>query len=158
MGDYKEYKDLDLALQDLDELIDTLDAYMKQRGGFDNDSVIYLIKAWSKVNILSGFSLESLPYWRMKRIPPKLVGKLKRSQVLSRTLDDYRNSLQHGNQPIDYFRLADEAMRNFVWDYRQHIADNVNLETEFAHKINLLISEGRNGLMKDEVFKMDQSI
>jgi hypothetical protein len=45
-----------------------------------------------------------------------------------------------------------------VWDYRQHIVDDVNLETDFAHQVNLLISEGRNGLMKDEVFKMDQSI
>jgi hypothetical protein len=157
MGDYINYTNIDIANQDLGELIDTLDVYMKRRN-FDNDSVIYLIKAWSKVNILSGFNLESLPSWRMKQIPPKLVGKLKRSQVLSRALDDYRNMLASGNVYVDYFRRADEAMRNFVWDYRQHIVDDVNLETDFAHKVNLLISEGRNGLMKDEVFKMDQSI
>jgi len=151
------YKNLALALTDLDELIDTLDGYIK-RSGFDNDGVMYLIKGWAKVNILSGLNLDSLPYWRMKRTPPALVGKLKRSQVLSRSLDDYRNTLGPGTESGDYFRRADEAMLNFVWDYRLHIADDVNQETDFAHKINALIAEGRDGLMKDEVFKMDQSI
>jgi hypothetical protein len=154
MGDYKN---LDVATADLDELIDTLEGYMKG-GGFDNDAVIRLIKEWSKVNLLSGLNLESFGYWIMKRLPPKLAGKSKRSQVLLRALEDYSNTLKPGNESGDYFRRADEAMRNFVWDYRQHIADDVNRETNFVHQIQLFMSEGRSGLMKDEVFKMDQSI
>jgi len=156
-GDFANYKNLDLAVADLDEMIDTLDGFMK-RGGFDNDCVIYLIKAWSKVNILSGLNLESFAYWRMKRLPPPLHGKQKRSQLLSRALDDYRNTLKPGAESGDYFRRADEAMLNFVWDYRQHIADDVNRETGFVGEINKIMTEGRNGIMKEEVFKMDQSI
>jgi hypothetical protein len=156
-GDYISYKNLDLAVEDLGEMIDTLDGYIK-RGGIDNNGVIYLIKAWSKVNILSGLNLDSAPYWRMKRLPPPLTGKLKRSQVLSRALDDYRNTLRPGAESGDYFRRADEAMLNFVWDYRQHITDDVNRETVFVHEINRIVNEGRNGIMKEEVFKMDQSI
>jgi hypothetical protein len=152
-----DYKNLDVAIEDLDELIETLHGYMKG-GGFDNDAVIHLIKAWSKVNLLSGLNLESFGYWIMKRLPPRLVGNSKRSQVLLRALDDYSNMLKPGNESGDYFRRADEAMRNFVWDYRQHITDDVNRETNFVHQIQLFMSEGRNGLMKDEVFKMDQSI
>jgi hypothetical protein len=151
------YKNLDIAAADLDELIDTLEGYMKV-GGFDNDGIIHLIKAWSKVNLLLGLNLESLGYWRMKRLPPKLVGNSKRSQVLLRALEDCSNVLKPGNESGDYFRRADEAMLNFVWDYRQHIADDVNRETNFVHQINQFMSEGRDGLMKDEVFKMDRSI
>jgi hypothetical protein len=94
----------------------------------------------------------------MKRLPPPLTGKLKRSQLLSRALDDYRNTLKPGAESGEYFRRADEAMRNFVWDYRQHIAGDVNKETVFVHEINKIMKEGRDGIMKEEVFKMDQSI
>ena len=157
MPEYESYKNLDLALVDLDEMIDTLDGCING-SGFDNNRVIYLIKAWSKINILSGLNLESLAYGHMKRLPPPLTGKLKRSQLLSRALDDYRNTLKPGAESGEYFRRADEAMRNFVWDYRQHIAGDVNKETVFVHEINKIMKEGRDGIMKEEVFKMDQSI
>jgi hypothetical protein len=153
----EDYKNLAIAATDLDALIDSLEASMKL-GGFDNDSVVHLIKGWSKVNVLSGLNLESFGYWRMKRLPPRLVGNSKRSQVLLRALEDYSNVLGPGTESGDYFRRADEAMRNFVWDYRQHIADDVNRETDFVHQINQFMSEGRDGLMKDEVFPMDQSL
>jgi len=78
--------------------------------------------------------------------------------VLLRALEDYSNVLGPGTESGDYLRRADEAMRNFVWDYRQHIADDVNRGTDFVHQINQFMSEGRDGLMKDEVFPMDQSL
>jgi hypothetical protein len=106
----------------LDALIDSLEASMKLGG-------LHLIKGWSKVNVLSGLNLESFAYWRMKRLPPRLVRNSKRSQVLLRALEDYSNVLGPGAESGDYFRPADEAMRNFVRDYRQHIADDLNRET-----------------------------
>ena len=54
MGDdveeYLQNKDLDMAKEDLGEMIDQIEGCIK-RGGFDNEDVLYLIKMWSKANV-----------------------------------------------------------------------------------------------------------
>jgi hypothetical protein len=144
-----------LAIEYLDEFGETLDIYIKN-GKLDNRAVIGLSKGWLKITVVSGLSLQTLPYLRMKQVPPKLAGKLNRLQVLDRASDEYENTLKNGPPNVDKARATDEALRYFVWDYRQEIASNVNRETDFVTQINALIQEGEKGVMQERVFKADQ--
>ena len=145
-------KNLDVAQMALGELIDDLEGSMKG-GGFDNAAVIDLIEKWTLVNLFAGLSLRSWPYWVMKRVPPQLAAGQKRSKVLLRALEDYQNTLGPGRESGDYWLRADDAMMNFVWDYRQHILDDVDKETDFHHKISQMMSAGAEALVDAGVLR-----
>ena len=150
-----DFKDLGVAVEELEEMVDVLDVDIRNRN-FDNDQVVWLIKAWSKVNLLSGLNVDSWGYWLFKWNPPRLVGKEKRSQVLRRALVDYLYTLKPGNESGDYYRRAERALLDFVFEYHQRIVEDVNANNDFVHQIQQLLSAGRKGLMETAVFKMDQ--
>lgn len=150
-----DFKNLDVAVEELEEMVEVLDVDIRN-ANFDNDQVVWLIKAWSKVNLLSGLNVDSWGYWLFKWNPPKLVGKEKRSQVLRRALVDYLRTLKPGNESGDYYRRAERALLDFVFDYHQRIVGDVNANTDFVHQLQQLLSAGRKGLMETTVFKMDQ--
>jgi len=148
------YTNLTGAAEDLDELIDVLEADMK-KGGFENDDVIWLIEVWTKVTILAGLTDTLKAYWAMKRTPSRIVGK--RSLVLLHALEDYSKALEHSSTKSgDFFHRANDAMLNFVWDYRQHISGKV--ETEFVHRIQVFMALSTDKLMQQELTKMEQSL
>jgi hypothetical protein len=146
---------LGIAIADLDELIDALQADIKS-GGFDNDSVMWLIKAWTKVVVLArggGYHKKASAYFIMKREPPKIPGK--RSAELLRALEAFSNLLEKGVTEGDFFNRADQAMLNFVWDYRQHLTGKQ--ETDFVHKLTKWMSLTEEKAMQEVVTNMDRS-
>jgi hypothetical protein len=147
------YKNIDIATEDLDELIDQLETNIKN-GGFNNDNVIWLIKAWTKVITLAGLTNELRGYWIMNR-PPTAVGG-KRSQVLLRALEAYSSLLEKGVTSGDFYTRARDSMLNFVWDYRHHISGKQ--EMDFVHQLQRLTAMNTDQSMQEKVFKMDQSI
>jgi hypothetical protein len=145
-------KNLDLAGDGLNQLVEGVEACMNG-GGFNNKNVIWMIKAWTEVNLLAGLTLRSYGYWQMKRLPAPLAKGQKRSQVLLRALDQYLQTLGPGRESGDYWVRADEAMLNFVWDYRQHILDDVDKETDFVHQIMQFMQSGGYKVEFDQVFR-----
>ena len=147
-----DYKNIDVAIEDLDELIEVLKAEIKQ-GGFENDDVIWLIKVWTKVTILAGLNNNLKNYWIMKRAPSKITGK--RSQVLLRALEDYSNFLEKpGTRSGDFFNRANDAMLNFVYDYRQHLSNKE--EIDFINQLHRFMGLNTEQLMQEALTKMDQ--
>lgn len=148
-----DYKNIDVAIEDLDELIEVLEADIKQ-GGFDNDGVIWMIKVWTKVTILAGINNNNIKaFWIMKRAPSKITGK--RSQVLLRALEDYSNFLEKpGTRSGDFFTRVNDAMLNFVWDYRQHLSSKQ--EMDFVNQLHRFIGLKTEQLMQEALTKMDQ--
>jgi hypothetical protein len=149
-----DFKNLDVAVAELEEIVEVLDIDIR-KAKVDNDHGVWLIKGWSKVNLLSELNVDSWGYWLFKWNPPKLVGKEKRSQLLRRALVDYLRTLKPGNESGDYYRRAERALLDFVFDYRQHIVGDVNANTDFVHQLQRLLSGGK-GLMETAVFKIDQ--
>jgi hypothetical protein len=153
MGDYyHDYLNKDLAESGLDALMDAIRASQKgtasRRAGFDNDSVVWMIKLWTKTTALRlGLRQEEWIYYRFKREASKLAAKQKRSDVLWSALSVFQLNL--GN--LDYYHRAREAMFNFVWDYHWRISD-VDQNTDFMSKINLMLSAGLEGLANDAFF------
>jgi hypothetical protein len=148
-----DYKNIDVAVLDLDELIERLDYFIK-KGGFDNDAVVWLIKVWTKVVIRLGNTTGLSAYWVMKRTPSKIATK--RSLELDHALDAYSHVVGDPNTRFgDFFRRVNDAMLNFVWDYRQHISGQQ--ETDFVHKVQNFMGLSVDKLMQEMIFKMDQS-
>lgn len=148
------YTNLTAATEDLDELIEVLQADIK-KGGFDNDGVIWMIEVWTKVTILAGLTDTLKAYWAMKRTPSKIVDK--RSLVLLHALEDYSKALEHSNAKSgDFFHRANDAMLNFVWDYRQHLSGKQ--ETDFVHQIQVFMALSTDKFMKEALTKMEQSL
>jgi hypothetical protein len=149
-----DYTNIAGATEDLDELIDVLEADIK-KGGFENDDVIWMIKVWTKVTILAGLTNTLKAYWAMKRAPSKIAGK--RSQALLRALEDYSKALENSNTKSgDFFHRANDAMLNFVWDYRQHISGKQ--EADFVHQIQVFMTLSTDKFMQETLTKMDQSL
>lgn len=146
---------IDVAVAELDEMTSFLINNSKGKHGFENDDVIWLIKAWTKVVINLGLLNELRPYWVMKRVPPKIGGR--RSEVLMRALDDYGSILEKTKSPTgDFYVRAREAMVNFVWEYRLRISGET--EQDFVHQIQKIVAMSNDALMKEEVMNMDRSI
>ncbi len=57
-----------------------------------------------------------------------------------------------------YYHRAADALMNFVWDYRQHIVDDPDLDSQFVNNITPLMSKGLDQLMEDPVFPSEQHI
>jgi len=154
MGDYyHDYLSDDMAAFGLDALTDGIRACQKgtahnKKIGFDNDNVIWMIKLWSKTATLRlGYLQEDWILYRFKREPAKLAANQKRSDVLWSALVDFQYNLRN----LDHYHRSRQAMLNFVWDYHRRISD-VDQDTDFMSKINLMISAGLEGLAKDAFF------
>jgi len=147
---------LDIAIADLDELTDVLASDIRGGGFGDNNSVLYLLKAWDKVAtiVLGGnYHKRATAQWVMKRVPPKIAGK--RSAELLHTLEAYYNVLEKNHtRGGDFFNRADQAMTNFVWDYRQNISGK--REAEFVHELQKWMTLSEEQMIGEVVTNMDR--
>ena len=150
---YVSYKNLDEANVELQGMLNILDTLIK-RNRFTNDDVVGLIKAWSRVNLLSGLNVDSWGYWIFKWDPSASVGSERRSHVLKRCLDVYLRTLRDGNESGDDYRRAERALLDFVFEYRSRVARNVNDETDFVQQLLQLRSGGRAALMEGAVVEV----
>lgn len=154
------YKDKDTAIEDLEFLIGSIQTAMSGRArkdrkkGFDNRQVLFMIKAWTKICIRTEISGDTGWHtWLSKREPSSLAGThLKRSQALVLALENYQRALEANGDTTSYYHRAADAMMNFVWDYRQHILDDVDRDSEFVNSITPLMSKGTDQFMDDPIF------
>jgi hypothetical protein len=145
---------IDVAVAELDEMTTFLKGRIEAHG-FNNDNVIWLIKAWTKVVINLGLTNELRGYWVFKREPPKIAGK--RSMALMRALDDYSTVLESSKTTTgDFYIRARDAMVNFVWDYRKQLSGN--LETDFVHRVQKVSVMRDAEIMQEEIMNMDRSL
>lgn len=144
---YVSYKNLDEANVELQGMLDVLDTLIR-RNRFTNDDVLGLIKAWSRVNLLSGLNVDTWGYWLFKWDPSASVGNERRSHVLRRSLEIYLRKLEPGNESGEDYRRAERALLDFVFEYRSRIARNVNDETDFVQRLLALKAGGRKALME----------
>lgn len=105
-------------------MMDTLTARLRgmiRNGGFDNQSAIWLANAWMKVGMTlrgASFHRQAAAYSVMKREPAAVSGK--RSQALLAALEAFERMLNyHKTTEGDHFNRADNAMRDFIWEYRK---------------------------------------
>ena len=147
---------LDIAIADLDELTNVLASDIRGGGFRKNDSVLYLLKAWDKVGtiVLGGnYHKRATGQWVMNRVPPKIAGK--RSKELLNALETYYGVLEKNHtRGGDFFNRADQAMTNFVWEYRQSISGK--REAEFVHQLQKWMFLSEEKMMEEVVTKMDQ--
>lgn len=149
------YKDKNIGIQDLDYLIESIQTAKSGRGrkdhgkGFDNKQVVWMIIAWTKICIRTEISGDTGWYtWLSKRDPSNLTGTQKRSDVLVLALEQYQRALENDGDTTSYYHRAADAMMNFVWDYRQHIVDDVDKDTDFVNSIRPLMSMGVEQFME----------
>lgn len=114
--------DIEVALATLDLLTARLKGNIT-KGGFDNNSVMWLIKAWTKVGIRlrgSNYHREASTYYIMKRDPSPSTNK--RSRTLLSALESLESIIsRNGTTSGDFFTRADKAMLDFVWEYRKSV-------------------------------------
>jgi hypothetical protein len=150
----------DIAVATLDEVTERLAKIMKN-GGFDNASVIWLIKAWTKVGVRlrgGGYHRLTMAYYVMKRDPA--ASKEKRSRALLSALEAFTTMLsKHGTTEGDYFNRVDQLMRDFVWEYRKQLAlrpDKGKSEKEFVTLLTNWQSKSAEQVLKEVVVNMDR--
>ncbi|MCL4795318.1 MAG: hypothetical protein KJZ84_12220 [Bryobacteraceae bacterium] len=150
----------DIAVAILEEFVQGLQTATKN-GGFNNKTMIWLIKAWSKAGIhLRGPGYHRLiaAYYIMKRDPAPSAQK--KSQVLLLAMQGFLNMLsRHGISEGDYFNRADRAMTDFVWEYRKYVAqqpDGGKSEQEFVNLLTAWRSTPPEQLMKEVITNMDR--
>lgn len=109
--------DKDIAVMILDELTTRLSNNIRE-GGFNNDSVMWLIQAWTKACIRirgANYHKVSSAYYIMNRDPTPSNGK--RSKTLLSSIENFQNVLEkNGTTEGDFFNRADKAMLDFVWE------------------------------------------
>ena len=153
---------VELASAILDELTTVLNADIRRGQGFDNDSVMWLIKAWTKVGMLThgkSFHRQSAAYYVMKREPTPSPGK--RSRTLLVALEAFEAVLDRdGTTEGDFFQRADRAMLDFVWEYRKAVTgrtDRGKSEADFVAQLMKWMALSDDQAMKEEVTAMDRS-
>jgi len=153
---------IEIAMMVLDELTTRLNNEIRAGQGFDNDSVMWLIKAWTKVGLYThgpGFHKRASAYYVMSREPSPATGK--RSKVLLAALDAYLSVLQNsGITGGDFFQRADQAMLDFVWEYRKAVkgrTDRGKSEREFVAQLMKWMSLSEQQVMEEVVTNMDRS-
>ncbi len=148
---------LEIVIQDMDELTAALSKDI-EKGGFDNAAVMWLIKGWTKIAIMTngaGYHKRASAYFMMKGDPPKLDPKSKRSKILLRALEGYQQIMENnGTTGGDFFQRADRGMLDFVWDYRKSAGKN---EPDFVHQLQQWQGLSEDKVMQTEVFAMDRS-
>ena len=154
---------VELASAILDELTTVLNADIRRGQGFDNDSVMWLIKAWTKVGMLThgkSFHRQSAAYYVMKRDPTPSPGK--RSRTLLTALEAFESVLDRdGTTEGDFFQRADRAMLDFVWEYRKAVTgrtDRGKSEADFVAQLMKWMALSDDQAMQAEVSNMDRSI
>lgn len=150
----------EIAAAMLEELTSFIERRIKH-GGFDNESVIWMIKVWTKIGTRlrgPGFHRQATAYYVMKREPSAASGK--RSQVLLRAMDSLETMITaHGITDGDYFRNADRAMLDFVWEYRKHLpaqGGKGNSEQDFVKMLLNWQSQSVEQVMKTVLTNMDR--
>jgi hypothetical protein len=148
---------LEIAIEDMDELTSALSKDI-ENGGFDNKSVMWLVKGWTKIAILTngpGYHKRASAYFLMKGDPPKLDAKSKRSKLLLRALEGYQQIMENnGTTGGDFFQRADRGMLDFVWDYRKNAGKG---ENDFVHQLQQWQGLSEDKVMQEVVFNMDRS-
>jgi hypothetical protein len=162
----------DVVIAYLDELDTRLsaDIAMHARGdknnkGFDNDSMIWYIMAWTKIAIITngnGYRRYSRDFLD-KRDLPTLSAKWSRSKEAERQVGIYSDFVGNGNDVGgDFFKRADKGMMDFFYDYRQHTVgmpeDGANGEKDFIQKVKQFTVLGPEDVKKKVIFNMDRSI
>jgi hypothetical protein len=152
-----------VASEILDELTTLLNAEIRANQGFDNNSVMALIKAWTKVGMLThgvSYHRKSAGLYVMKRDPAPSPGK--RSRTLLSALEAYESVLERsGTTDGDFFNRADQAMLDFVWEYRKHVTgrtDRGKSEADFVSQLMKWLSLSDDQAMQAEASNMDRSI
>ena len=144
-------------------LRNVLNGDIRRGQGFDNDSVMELIKAWTKVGMLThgkAFHRQSAAYYVMKREPTPSPGK--RSHTLLAALEAFETVLDRdGTTEGDFFQRADRAMLDFVWEYRKSVTgrtDKGKSEADFVAQLMKWMALSDDQAMQEEVGNMDRSI
>jgi hypothetical protein len=152
-----------LASAILDELTTVLNAEIRRGQGFDNDSIMGLIKAWTRVGMLThgkAFHRQSAAYYVMKGEPAPIPGK--RSRTLLSALEAFESALdRNGTTEGDFFQRADRAMLDFVWEYRKSVTgrtDRGRSEADFVAQLMRWMALTDDQAMQEEVTNMDRSI
>ena len=124
---------LSRAAEYLDFMIESMNNSMKM-GGFDNDSVMWLIKIWTKIGLNSrgdNYHNNMKGTWVMKRQPK--IKAAKKSVILRNALSTLLSVVEKTNYGrFQYFISAQEAMIDFVWEYRHRLSGNQ--EADFVHQ------------------------
>ena len=154
---------VEVASAILDELTTELSADIGRGQGFDNDSVMWLIKAWTKIGMLThgkAFHRQSAAYYVMKRDPTPSPGK--RSRTLLLALEAFESVLDRdGTTEGDFFQRADRSMLDFVWEYRKSVTgrtDRGKSEADFVAQLMKWMALSDDQAMQEEVTNMDRSI
>ncbi|HEY1336179.1 MAG TPA: hypothetical protein VGF59_01650 [Bryobacteraceae bacterium] len=155
--------DVEVAIDILDELTTRLNGIIKSGAGFDNNSVMWLIKAWTKAGLRTrgpGFHRKESAYFVMSREPSPASGK--RSLVLLSALEAYETMVEkHGITEGDYFQRADKAMLDFVWEYRKAVTgrtDRGKSERDFVAQLMQWMALSEDQVAKEVVTNMDRSL
>lgn len=147
----------------MDELTTRLNTIIKAGKGFGNADVIWLIKMWTKVGILtqdSAYHRRASAYFQMNREPTPSTGK--RSLTLYNALGAFESIMNNnGTVTGDYFNRADKAMLDFVWEYRRRLpgtTDPRTSESEFTTFLAKWAAMKASEVMKQEVANFDRSL
>jgi len=154
--------DIEIAAAILDELTSRLNANIKS-GGFNDEAVLWLIKAWTKVGMrLRGpsFFRQAAAYYVMKRDPSPSTGK--RSRTLLSAMEAFETILErNGITEGDFFQRADRAMLDFVWEYRKQLSlrpDGGRSEQAFAAQLMKFSAMSADQLQKEVVANFERSL
>jgi hypothetical protein len=148
---------IDIAVTELDELIDGLQAVVN-KGGFDptHKDMMWFLKGWIKVAMNANhpeYFKQAPAYWAMKRDAPPMNGS--RSKQLVKDLDAFRTMLQNHKQTHgDYFTRVDNGVRDLVWEYRKRLGPKP--AADFENKLMILRSMSKEQFMKEKMFRMEQ--
>lgn len=160
MGDYKYLKDKDVAKRTLELLEDKITGCLPGKTGpglhqgFHNEDVILMIKLWEKAIILRlGFSDRDWAIYTSNGAPPKLAAGQKRSQVLLRAIDVFTHNLDN----TDWYHQAQQAMFNFVLEYRRDLTD-VNDRTDFETTLSRVVKAGPQGLADEPLLDEEMAV
>ncbi len=154
---------VEIGITFLDEFTSTLLSDTRSGKGFDNKSVMWLIKAWSKIGLLlrgPGYPNRVVGYYVMNRKPDPSTGKI--SHTLLREAEDFETYFQNNKiAEGDFFNRVETAMRNFVWEYKLHLpgqTDKRYSEKDFTAQLMNWWSKSDDQIRQEPVFNMDRSL
>ena len=117
--------DTGMLSAELEELTDALNRDIKTNA-FNNNAVVWLVKAWSKIGILVGpknYHKILVNYCLMPNDPSPLTGNSKRETVLKVAIETYEQAFENnGTTNGDFFQGSQRALLDFVWDWRKKTA------------------------------------
>jgi hypothetical protein len=159
MPDYQQLRDRDIAKKTLDELQTAINGCLngspatkakKRRKGFYPDDVVLIIKLWEKATAIRlPYASHTLAIYYMNR-HLDFVGLTQRANDLSDAVEKFWHDLDNSNK----YGLAQEALLNFVAEYRQILRD-VNDKTDFNTQLNRMVKAGLQGLANEELVEED---